>query len=116
MKSLWESLYDRAKDRRYATLFLMSLALFFGCLPLGVWISQNSSDEFLSIALPLATLCFGAWTAFSFRRAFFQRPERCDFPKLSSDERRVARSKLKNEMKKRFGHTTPRAPDVDLKY
>ncbi len=115
MKSFCENLYDRVKDRRYGTLFLICLALFLGVLPLAVWISQNSSEEFLSVALPLATLCFGVWTAIFFRRAFFHRPEESDFPKLSSDERRVARSKLKNNMKQP-GRMAPRAPDMDLKY
>ncbi len=116
MKNLWENLYDRVKDRRYGALFLMSVGLFFGFLAVAVWILRNSSDGFLRVVLLIAMVCFGIWTAISFYRTFFRRPERCDFPRLSSDERRAARSKLKNEMKKQLGRMSRPAPDIDLKY
>jgi hypothetical protein len=67
MRSCWNSLYDRAKDRRYGMLFLLAPVAFFPVL-CGF----------------LADICHG----------FFHRPGQLNYSRLSSDERIKARSKL----------------------
>lgn len=42
MNSFWGSLYDWAKDRRYAALFLVTLIIFFGLVLLGAVLYLNA--------------------------------------------------------------------------
>ena len=75
MNPLWENLYDRFKDRRHGAVFLAALLAPF---------------------VAMLVLVVGAF-ALAFRgiaRALVPGPQRPKFPPLSSDELRVARSKL----------------------
>ena len=73
----WSNLWDYFKDRRHASLFLMTLLAF----PVVVILAP--AMVFAAVRFP-----FQAWSA---RR---RRGKRDKFPPLSSDELRVARSKL----------------------
>ena len=98
MNSLWENLYDRFKDRRYGALFLIVALAFIGLLALGAILEaslgalglQNYDSDVLTAA---GALVF-AWVAAVFWRRREGRYDRQKFPPLSSDEKRVARSKL----------------------
>ncbi len=71
MNSFWHGLYDRAKDRRYGTLFFLSLCAF-----------------------PLALVFIVVWLVTVSWRALPRRSERIKYYRLSSDELAKARSKL----------------------
>lgn len=98
MRSRRDNLYDPAKDRRYAVLFISALFVFLGALIVAYGISRNHVEEklpsnflyFLSGAfLVLATRFFAR-----FSRGRVRRPKSYKFPPLSCDEMRAARSKL----------------------
>jgi hypothetical protein len=119
MNSFWSNLYDGLKDRRYAGLFLTSLAAFFGLLALAavVFMIICASDlpEHYPYALPGVGLVAAAWTWRVMRRARADRRERLPYSPLSRDELRVARSKLRNGMAGPE-RPVPRVPDTDLRY
>lgn len=75
MNPLWTSLYDRFKDRRYGALFLVAFLAPFAAL-------------LVLIAGGLTFLCRGISAALA------PGPAHPRFPPLSSDELRVARSRL----------------------
>lgn len=98
MNSLWENLYDRFKDRRYGALFLVVALAFIGLLALGAILGaivgglglRDSMTDALAIAVALVFV----WIAGVLWRRREGRYEHQKFPPLSSDEKRVARSKL----------------------
>lgn len=99
MNSFWSRLYDRFKDRRYGFLFLVAFlgvivgaALFF--LLCQLIDASEHRDEIVRV-LPILGLLPVAWLFVAIRRSLARRRERIKFPPLSSDELRVARSKLR---------------------
>jgi threonine/homoserine/homoserine lactone efflux protein len=98
MNSIWSRLYDGVKDRRYGLLFLFSAGAFVGFLALAALVEAGLEavyleEYFLQALLVLAGAALG-WGVAGFWRERLRREERQRFPPLSSDEKRVARSKL----------------------
>jgi hypothetical protein len=109
MNSIWNNLYDKAKDRRYGTLFFFSLFGFFGLFLAGVIIykilegidfslldSQNYFDlqnHFLEL-VPGLVIIMVALAVRGYRRARAQGGHKFRREELSRDEICKARSKL----------------------
>jgi len=112
-------LYDDFKDRRYAALFLATLATCLGLLILGVIVfavaASYGVQKYFTIMLPGIGLLAVAWIWRVVRRVRANHRQQLRNSPLSRDELRVARSKLRNGMKP-FGRPAPPAPDTDLKY
>jgi|GEM_PF-2876735 len=117
-------MYDRAKDRRYGTLFFVLVLGFLGLAPL-LWIAcislANLPDEaarvvVATIAMILAVL--GILAVVRARLNFIRGRRRPNWPNaspLSSDEIAKARSKLRNDTT--WGaRAAPGAPQTYLKY
>jgi hypothetical protein len=96
MNSLWNNLYDRHKDRRYATIFLTAILAFFGMAVIGVVLYLNAP----AFDVPLIDLTPGfsilvaalIWVGVRRSRRPGKTPPR--FSPLSRDEKHKARSKL----------------------
>jgi hypothetical protein len=122
MKSIWSTLYDDAKDRRYAALFILVPLAIFICLSIlagfveGLGISEHITEGELLWAGGLVVGWALVWVFVTIRRARKRQHERWERHELSCDERRVARSKLKSGLNK-FNSVKPavRPPDTDLK-
>lgn len=139
MNPFWNNIYDDVKDRRYGSLFLVSLItlpLLLAVLALindltGMLFDLTRDFDFskfqiiclvlLAVLIPLeAALLWCRWVRVG-RKA---RQERLKYANLSRDELFKARSKLKNQMKPvKFRaverppkRAVPRSPDTDLKY
>lgn len=98
MNSFWTNLYDRFKDRRYAAFFLCVLLAFLSSLALCGAVLEKvlreaDAEVLLGTAAVLGVLAL-AWIFLNLRRVLARRCGRARFPPLSSDELRVARSKL----------------------
>ena len=101
-------MYDKAKDRRYGTLFFFSLFGFFGLFLVGVLIFQilggmdlgafDWPAHFLEL-VPGIVIIIAALAWRGFRRARAQPGKRFQREELSRDEIRKARSKLVNQTK-----------------
>lgn len=93
MNSFWKNLYDSAKDRRYAVLFVTTLVLGSVSAVLGSklerWLKNGTVDKW-----PL--LAFLGIASIAIPIQFFRRDKRGGWKRqpLSSDELRAARSKL----------------------
>ncbi len=108
MNSIWNNLYDRAKDRRYGALFFSSLVGFFVVVVLGVLVYNilggmdfgtfDLQSHFLEL-LPGILIIIAAFVWRGIRRARAQRGKRFRREELSRDEIRKARSKLVNPNK-----------------
>lgn len=119
MNPLWNSLYDKFKDRRYGALFLSSILACIGLLlaaaVIGAILREARLEKhFLEVLAGLGLLVL-LRMGVTFRRTRKRNRERLRRDPLSRDELGRARSKLKNEMKPIQG-PAPRVPDVDLKY
>ena len=94
MNLFWSSLYDRAKDRRYALLFLLSLAgVVFGLLILPEILGRAGFYDSIIAAVVSSVLAI-ALVCMAIRGALTRKGGRAEFPPLSSDELRAARLKL----------------------
>ena len=98
MKSIWSTLHDNVKDRRYAVLFFAPLAVL-ACLAIVGGIAEDlGAFEHIAAWLPwaggLAAAWALVWVARAIRRARKRRREGWERKELSSDEMRAARSKL----------------------
>jgi hypothetical protein len=73
--------------------------VFFGIIGSLVVLSRLEKESRNNVirVLPAVALAAAAWIAVSIRRSLARRRERLRFPQLSSDELRVARSKLMKE-------------------
>lgn len=108
MNSIWNNLYDKAKDRRYGVLFFFSLFGFFGLFLAGVIICKileeidfgpfDLSSHFLEL-LPGFVIVMATLVWRGIRRARAQRGKRFRREELSCDEICKARSKLMNRTK-----------------
>ena len=122
MKSIWSKLYDDAKDRRYAVLFVLAPLAIIICSSILVGIAENLVKSELVTegeVLWVGGLVVGwalVWLVIAIRRVRSRQPERSGRHELSCDERRVARSKLKSGTNK-FKSVKPvsRPLDLDLK-
>jgi biotin transporter BioY len=105
MNSIWNNLYDKAKDRRYGALFFSSLVAFFVVFLLGALIYKILSGidfgpfdlqaRFLELAPGILILTTAlVWRGI--RRVRAQREKNFRREELSRDEIRKARSKLVN--------------------
>jgi hypothetical protein len=96
MSSFWTSFFEHLKDcGRNATLFIVTLAVLLGLLPLaGVLFDQDRLKNLLP-AVPVVGLFALLWAGLAIRRLRVRRRERWQCLPLSGDELRVARSKLK---------------------
>jgi hypothetical protein len=101
MNSFWGNLYDRHKDRRYATIFLVTLISFFGlAIPGAILYLQVRAftpplvDVLPGIGVLVVALAALIWRMIRRARAH-RNPSR--FSPLSRDEWRKARSKLLKE-------------------
>jgi hypothetical protein len=98
MNSFWNNLYDRYRDRRYATLFLAALGMFFGLIILGVILCLctgllNTPEGFVAVGFGFGVFIAAlVWRAI--RRAWALRGNPSTFSPLSRDELTKARSKL----------------------
>ena len=95
MNSLWESLYDRVKDRRYGTLFLVGLVGSVGLLILG-WTLRMAGQDSLRFVVVAGIGLLVFWTSLIVWRVVARREDRPRYSRLSSDELAKARSKLLN--------------------
>lgn len=122
MKSIWSKLYDDAKDRRYAFLFVLAPLAIFICLSIlaglveGVEILKHITEGKLLWVGGLVVGWALVWGVVTIRRPRKHRTEHWERRELSCDERRTARSKLKSGMNK-FNSVKPevRPLDTDLK-
>jgi O-antigen/teichoic acid export membrane protein len=103
MNSIWNNLYDKAKDRRYGALFFSSLIAFFVVFLLGALIYKilggidfgppDLQARLLELA-PGILILIAALVWRGIRRARAQREKSFRREELSRDEIRKARSKL----------------------
>ena len=113
MNSFWNQLYDRHKDRRYANLFFVTLLCFVGLIvPILAIILHAGTFELHPLYLLPGIVGILIAVIWGTIRHFRRQRHTPAFPRLSRDELRKARSKLKNSFK-RF---RAKAPDTDLKY
>jgi len=119
MNSFWDNPYDHFKDRRYAGLFWSSLMALFGGLVLSAFIAALlfglGMQEYFLEALPGIGILFVAWVVLKFRQARARSREKLQHGPLSRDELRIARSKLRNGMR-RINRPASRVPDTNLRY
>jgi hypothetical protein len=96
MSSFWNSLYDRHKDRRYATIFLVAILTFFGLALTGLFLYLHAPafNVPLRYVLPGMSVLIAALTWMAIRRARGPRKSPSAFSPLSRDEKHKARSKL----------------------
>jgi hypothetical protein len=108
MNSIWNNLYDRAKDRRYGTLFFISFFGSFGLFLVGVLgykildgvdFSQFDLPQYFLQLLPGVVIIMVALALRSYRRARAQGGHKFRRQELSRDEISKARSKLMNRNK-----------------
>jgi len=117
MNLFWASFFEHLKScGRDATIFLVTLSAL-ALLAIGSGMSGvNMPDNVLVFVLAAFSAAAALSVGVAFRRAWKEcRGGRCG--RLSSDELRVARSKLVNGVRG-FKSVKPaaRPPDVDLKY
>jgi hypothetical protein len=101
MNSFWNNLYDRHKDRRYATIFLAAILAFFGIAVIGVFLYLNAPTfnvPFIDLA-PELSILVAALIWMVVRRSRRPRKKSPRFSPLSRDERHKARSKLLKDPK-----------------
>lgn len=108
MNSIWNNLYDKAKDRRYGILFFFSLFGFFGFFLMSVLTYKilggidfgtfDLQPHFLQL-VPVIVIIMVALAWRSFRRARTQGGNKFRHGELSRDEISKARSKLVNQNK-----------------
>jgi hypothetical protein len=108
MNSIWNNLYDKAKDRRYGVLFFFSLFGCFGLLLIGALICKilegidfgafDLPSHFLEL-LPGFVIVMAALIWRGIRRARAQGGHRFRREELSRDEISKARSKLMSRNK-----------------
>ena len=96
MNSSWNNLYDRYKDRRYATIFLISILAFFGLAMIAVFLYFHAPDfnVVFTYELPGLSVLVAALIWWGIRRVRVRRENRPTYSPLSRDERHKARSKL----------------------
>jgi len=117
MDPFWKTFCEDVKDRgRDATPFLVTLAALAGlCIAIGI----VGETQLVGFIMP-ASFCAGVfvmiWAFVMFWRTRNRRRETGERRELSSDELRVARSKLKSGLNG-FKSVRPviRPPDTDLK-
>lgn len=102
MNSIWSSLYDRLKDRRYGLLFFVTFFIFLILLLMllmALPIKRGGNGLELQITIPeilsasAVFLPLLIWRIMRWKRSR-QRSSWPEFPPLSRDEREKARSKL----------------------
>ena len=123
MGPFWGSFFDQFKTCGRERGFAAFCAAFGGMVALGIlasFLKAAELDRYGGIVLALFALWTAAWLGIAIRRAWLARRDRLGVAKLSSDELRKARSKLKNDFIKtnQFPSVKPaeRVPDTDLKY
>ncbi len=101
MSSLWETLYDGVKDRRYGVMFFATTAVCAGMAVVAIILYQAIHALGLESHLPAAAAVLGllllTWVCRGVRLIRKRRREGLRFPPLSRDEWRKARSKLVNK-------------------
>lgn len=132
MSSFWKNAYNDEKDRRYGTLFFVTLLLVLGTVftaaILTVGANSYEMRDFCEVALPviILTIILVCWRWIRAECQYHK--ARLKYAALSRDELAKARSKLKSQMSQmkparlrkqmRFGEKRPlhRPPDTNLKY
>ena len=120
MSPFWATVFSELRERgRQPHIFIIALAVLFVLLAFGAMlkdiVGRDNFNNYIGPVLCVLFLLWLVWVVTKICRAIFSKPERIKFPRLSSDERAKARSKLRN-------NTSPprrppaRAPDTDLKY
>ena len=101
MNSFWNNLYDRHKDRRYATIFLVAILTFFGLALTGLFLYLHAPafNVPLLYVLPGLSVLIVALIWMAVRRARGPRKSPSAYPPLSRDEKHKARSKLLKDQK-----------------
>src|SRR5438552_9569084 len=98
MTPFWTSLFAHLKEcGREATVFILTLAVLFGFLLIALILQANDLDRYVLPVLCGLGLVVLVSDLVSLRRAWKRRCERWRYSPLSSDELRVARSKLVRE-------------------
>ena len=103
MNSFFENLYDSVKDRRYGMLFFTTFLGFLVLVVFGTMIfaiaGANGWGDFILPALPGIGIFIVVLGWRLIRRTRKRRRERLQYPPMSRDELRKARSKLVNKNK-----------------
>jgi len=96
VSSFWNNLYDRHKDRRYATIFLVTILAFFGLAMTAVFLYFHAPafDVPFDYFLPGLSILIAALIWRVVRRARVRPEKSPTYSPLSRDERHKARSKL----------------------
>jgi hypothetical protein len=95
MNSFWASFFDHFKScGRNAAWFLIALGGIFVFLVVSAWAIDNGHGELVGATVLTVVVYVLLLGCAAFRRAWLDRKNRLRFPKLSSDERIKARSKL----------------------
>jgi len=98
MGPFWTSFFEHLKDcGRNAAVFYLALAGVFLSLIAGLIIYETGLYRYLIRAAPFMGFFVLAWTVLAIRRLRERRRQRWQFQKLSEDELRVARSKLRKD-------------------
>ena len=95
MNPFWASFFDHFKScGRNAAWFLIALGGLFVFLVISAIAIDNGHGELVVGAVVVTAVYFFVLVSTALRRAWVDRRNRLRFPKLSSDERIKARSKL----------------------
>src|SRR5438132_8298809 len=95
MNPFWASFFDHFKScGRNAAWFLIALGGLFVFLVFSAWAIDNGHGQLVMAAVISVAAYFLLVCCTAFRRAWLDRKNRLRFPRLSSDERLKARSKL----------------------
>jgi hypothetical protein len=95
MNPFWASFFQHFRGcGRNAAWFLVTLGGMFVFLLFAAWAIDNGHGESLAMAVMVASFVGLVSLCITVRRAWIDRRHRLKLPKLSSDERGKARSKL----------------------
>jgi hypothetical protein len=114
MTPFWEGFTENFRNcGRSGAIFLVTIGLMGGVLLIAVMVDQIKPNEFLTY-VAAGFLSLGLfWMLNVIRRGRTRRSNPWKYRPLASDERRIARSKLKSVLK---SEPVPKPPDTDLKY
>jgi hypothetical protein len=113
MRHFWASFFEHLKGcGRSATLFMVTFAGLMVLVVVAAIIRVNELDKYLPPVLAGVLIYLVAWVGLAIRRARTRRSQRLEWRRLSFDEMRVARLKLRKEKKSaqgpnRAGQTPP---------
>jgi len=115
MSPFWSSFCHQFRQcGRSGTWFIATILALVGLPALAAFLDAQGASQFIGPLFAGLTLIFGFWLFGLIRRAWKRRKDFWERRPLSSDEIRVARSKLKSAYPPRT--IIKPMPDTDLKY